>query len=95
MVTPRIRCAVVEVARDADRAADSLARTAGELPLWADPFIARLVAKYRQRAALEDSLWFLQSMASHQMDKATHLKRTSSTRFTTAQDGGTGPHFLS
>jgi len=95
MVTPRIRCTVVDAGRDPAGARDSLARTARELPLWADPFIARLVAKYRQRAALEDSLWFLQTEESHQMDKAIHLKRTSSPRFTMAQGGGTGPHYLS
>jgi hypothetical protein len=35
------------------------ADSAQELQPWADPFIARLVAKYRLRAALDDSLHYL------------------------------------
>ena len=31
-----------------------------ELPPWADPMVARLLAKYRLQAALADSLTFLQ-----------------------------------
>jgi hypothetical protein len=31
-----------------------------ELPPWADPMVARLLAKYRLQAALADSLSFLQ-----------------------------------
>jgi hypothetical protein len=32
-----------------------------ELPPWADPLVARLLAKYRLQAALADSLSFLQN----------------------------------
>ena len=85
MVTPRIRCTVVETVCDPEGSVDALARGTKELPPWVDPFIARLIAKYRLRAALDDSLRFLQHDASHhsaQTGEKAGLQPTSTPRFT-------------
>jgi hypothetical protein len=90
MVTPRIRCTVIESVGDPEGSVDALARGSKELPPWADPFIARLVAKYRLRAALDDSLRFLQHEASHhlaQADENARFAKTSAPRFTMPPGG--------
>jgi hypothetical protein len=61
MATPRIRCTIVEVGCDHGTGNDLHSQSARDLLPWADPFIAQLVERYRLRAALDDSLRFLQS----------------------------------
>lgn len=69
MTGRKIRCTIVEVANDPPGARGPAGPLHRELPLWADPFIARLVEKHRIRAALADSLRFLESEAAHQLDR--------------------------
>ena len=67
MATPRVHCTIVELTGDQGAGLSRTDHAAKELPPWADPFIAQLVDRYRLRAALDDSLSFLQSMASHEL----------------------------
>jgi len=84
MTKPRIRCTIVEVGCDDATADEMVARGGRRLLPWADPFIAQLVTKYRLRAALDDSLQFLRSEASHHTDDphaGTPLLRPRGPRF--------------
>lgn len=62
MPKTRVHCTIVEVGCD-DATADGM-KPGNRLLPWADPFITQLVANYRLRAALDDSLDFLRSEAS-------------------------------
>lgn len=54
-----VRCQVVEIPEPAaDAVAGSFAEPRDLLP-WADPYIARLLARHRSLGALSDSLAFL------------------------------------
>ena len=48
-----------------------------ELPAWADPLVARLLAKHRLQAALADSLSFLQQDGFLQQDRQLPKLRES------------------
>jgi hypothetical protein len=90
MATRRVRCTVVEVGCDHATGAETL--TAQELLPWADPFIAQLVDRYRLRAALDDSLRFLETESSQPVlpaDRAARFRTTPSGRFGLLFDG---PH---
>jgi hypothetical protein len=65
MAANRIKCTIVEVVGDHVAGADPASYSANEVLPWTDPFIAQLLARQRLRAALDDSLTFLQSAASH------------------------------
>jgi hypothetical protein len=59
MRTRNFRCTMLEIpAHGLGVAVDS--PEVCELPPWADPLVARLLAKHRLQAALADSLSFLQ-----------------------------------
>jgi len=90
MATPKVRCTIVEIACDHGTSNNPAAYTAKELLPWADPFIAQLVARHRLRAALDDSLRFLESEASHDVaprtDAVAEALRRRSPRFTMPLD---------
>ena len=89
MPTSRIRCTVVEITGDQSAGHDSLVSGEKELLPWADPFIAQLVARYRVRAALDDSLKFLQSDALYadcQSHQRPETRRPHGSRFSTPLD---------
>lgn len=81
VANPRVRCTIVEVGCDHGTGAEQTAR---DLLPWADPFIAQLVDRYRLRAALDDSLRFLESESSHQISSENPLPANRSARFRTS-----------
>lgn len=90
MATSRVRCTVVEVG--CDHATGAETQTAHDLLPWADPFIAQIVDRYRLRAALDDSLRFLENESSHTPSPAARTARFRTTpagRFGLLFDG---PH---
>lgn len=55
----KIRCSVVKTPTELEATRIGADAVTQDLQPWADPFIAELVAKYRLRAALDDSLHYL------------------------------------
>jgi hypothetical protein len=89
MPMSKVHCKVIETVCDQTAGRDSFVPAERELSPWADPFIARLVARYRLRAALDDSLRFLQTDASYAECQPTQLpeaRRPRGSRFTTTID---------
>ncbi len=75
MPTPRIRCTIVEVGCDHGAGHDLQSQSSRELLPWADPFIAQLVERYRLRAALDDSLRFLQNESNNDSWRNGSIRR--------------------
>ncbi len=72
MAAAKIRCTVVEVTGETEHSAPR------ELLPWSDPFIAKLVSKYRLRAALDDSLRFLEHDAiGHGLEFVPNVPRAT------------------
>jgi hypothetical protein len=89
MPMSKVHCTVIETVCDRTTGRDSFVTGEKELLPWADPFIARLVARYRLRAALDDSLRFLQSDASYaecQPPQLPEARRSRGNRFTRSMD---------
>ena len=64
MRAKNVHCTVVEVDRDAHLVSCDTQEPPRDLLPWADPYIARLLTKYRLQAALDDSLRFVSDEAS-------------------------------
>ena len=64
MSASRIHCTVVEVDSDAHLFPVDAKDPPRDLLPWADPYISRLLTKYRLQAALEDSLRFVSDEAA-------------------------------
>ncbi len=92
MTGKKLHCTIVEVGCD-DAGAETLRVTGTRRLPWADPMIAQLVTKYRLRAALDDSLQFLESEASHSVErlkpKVSPLPRSA--RFNVPPLSNSGP----
>jgi hypothetical protein len=58
-MTGRIRCTVVKTPTELEATLVCPEALTQDLQPWADPFIAQLAAKYRLRAALDDSLYYM------------------------------------
>jgi hypothetical protein len=54
-----IRCTVVEVPENTDMVRNDLTSLPRDLLPWADPYVAKLLAKHRLQSALNDSLDYL------------------------------------
>ena len=64
MQAKNVHCTVVEVDRDAHLVSVDAQDPPRDLLPWADPYIARLLSKYRLQAALDDSLRFVSDEAA-------------------------------
>lgn len=62
-------CTVIEVREDHQGVPEH-----SELPPWADPYIARLLAKHRLEAALHDSLSYLRDSAAEEPLEGPHSR---------------------
>jgi|GEM_PF-3876425 len=56
----KIRCTIVETPCELTSTRHGAEVVVKDVHSWSDPFIARLVDKYRLRAALDDSLHYLE-----------------------------------
>ena len=64
MQAKNVHCTVVEVDCDAHLVSVDAQEPPRDLLPWADPYIARLLTKYRLQAALDDSLRFVSDEAA-------------------------------